>query len=268
MTQFCTLERDGHLLVVTINRPEVRNALHRPATDELDRIWNDYEGDPDLRVAILTGAGDKAFCAGYDMKEPAGTPGGAPGAPPSKSFLATRHPRGIGGLALRFDGSKPIIAAVNGVAVGGGFELALACDIIVAAEHAEFGFPEPRIGRTAMDGGMHRLVRHVPLKVAMGMLMTARRISAADGWRIGLVNEVTPANDLMSAARRWAQHILECAPLSVQGTKAAVTAGLGLPLPAAVALVPAALAKSMSSEDHTEGVNAFLERRVPKWSGR
>ena len=257
MTQFCTLERDGHLLVVTINRPEVRNALHRPATDELDRIWNDYEGDPDLRVAILTGAGDKAFCAGYDMKEPAG-----------KSFLATRHPRGIGGLALRFDGSKPIIAAVNGVAVGGGFELALACDIIVAAEHAEFGFPEPRIGRTAMDGGMHRLVRHVPLKVAMGMLMTARRISAADGWRIGLVNEVTPANDLMSAARRWAQHILECAPLSVQGTKAAVTAGLGLPLPAAVALVPAALAKSMSSEDHTEGVNAFLERRVPKWSGR
>lgn len=260
MTQFCTVERDGHLLVVTINRPEVRNALHRPATDELDQIWNAYESDPDLRVAILTGAGDRAFCAGYDIKEPSGSAG--------KSFLAVRHPRGIGGLALRFDGCKPIIAAVNGVAVGGGFELALACDVIVAAEQAEFGFPEARIGRTAMDGGMHRLVRHVPLKIAMGMLMTARRISAAEGWRIGLVNEVTPANDLMSAARRWAQQILECAPLSVQGTKAAVMAGLGLPLPAAVALVPAALAKSMSSEDHTEGVNAFLERRVPKWSGR
>jgi len=260
MTQFCSVERDGHLMVVTITRPEVRNALHRPATDELDEIWNTYERDSDLRVAILTGAGDKAFCAGYDMKEPAG--------PPGKSFLATRHPRGIGGLALRFDGTKPIIAAVNGIAVGGGFELALACDIIVAAEHAEFGFPEPRIGRTAMDGGMHRLARHVPLKVAMGMLMTARRISAAEGWRVGLVNEIVPAADLQAAARRWAGQILECAPLSVQGTKAAVMAGLALPLPAATALVPAALARSMGSEDHTEGVNAFLERRVPKWSGR
>lgn len=260
MTQFCRTERDGHLLVVTIDRPEVRNALHRAATDELDEIWNSYESDPDLRVAILTGAGDKAFCAGYDMKEPS--------APPGKSFLAVRHPRGIGGLALRFDGTKPIIAAVNGVSVGGGFELALACDIIVAAEHAEFGFPEPRIARTAMDGGMHRLVRHVPLKVAMGMLLTGRRIPAAEAWRIGLVNEVTPAADLIGAARRWAAQILECAPLSVQGTKAAVMAGLGLPLPAAVALVPPAMAKSMSSEDHAEGVNAFLERRVPRWSGR
>lgn len=260
MTQYCGVERDGHLLIVTINRPEVRNALHRAATDELDQVWNTYEADPELRVAILTGAGDKAFCAGYDLKEPS--------APPGRSFLATRHPRGIGGLALRFDNSKPIIAAVNGVAVGGGFELALACDIIVAAEHAEFGFPEPRIGRTAMDGGMHRLVRHVPLKVAMGMLMTGRRVSAAEGWRIGLVNEVAPAAELMSAARRWARQILECAPLSVQGTKAAVMAGLGLPLPAAVGLVPAALAKSMESDDHAEGVKAFLERREPRWSGR
>jgi crotonobetainyl-CoA hydratase len=260
MTQFCTVERDGHLLVVTINRPEVRNALHRAATDELDQVWNAYEADPDLRVAILTGAGDKAFCAGYDVKESS--------APPGRSFLATRHPRGIGGLALRFDGTKPIIAAVNGVAVGGGFELALACDLIVAAEHAEFGFPEPRIGRAAMDGGMHRLVRHVPLKMAMGMLMTGRRISAAEGWRIGLVNEVVPLAELMTAARRWARQILECAPLSVQGTKAAAMAALGLPLPVAVGLVPAALARALDADDQAEGVRAFLERREPRWSGR
>ncbi len=257
---FCRVERDGHLLTVTLNRPEVRNALHRAATDELDQVWETYESDPDLWIAILTGAGDRAFCAGYDMKEPSG--------PPGVGFLARRHPRGIGGLALRFGMTKPIIVAVNGMAVGGGFELALACDIILAAEHAEFGFPEPRVGRMAMDGGMHRLARHVPLKMAMGMLLTGRRISAAEAWRIGLVNEVVAAADLMDAARRWAQHVLECAPLSAQGTKAGVMAGLDLPLAEAVALVPPAMARALTSEDQAEGVKAFLERRVPRWSGR
>lgn len=260
MSEFFRVERDGHLLVVTLNRPEIRNALHRAATDELDEVWTTYERDPDLRVAILTGAGDRAFCAGYDMKDRS-EPSGA-------GFLAGRHPRGIGGLALRFGMSKPIIAAVNGVAVGGGFELALASDIIVAAENAEFGFPEPRVGRMAMDGGMHRLVRHVPLKVAMGMLLTGRRITAAEAWRIGLVNEVVPLAELAASARRWAAQVVECAPLSVQATKEAVLAGLGLPLPAAVRLVPTVMAAALASDDQVEGVEAFLERRAPRWSGR
>ena len=260
---FCRAEREGHLLVVTIDRPEVRNALHRAASDELDEIWTDYERDSELRVAILTGAGDRAFCVGYDMSA-AATTGGATGA----GYLATRHPRGLGGLTLREGMSKPLIAAVNGFALGGGLELALACDVIVAADHAELGLPEPRVGRMALEGGMHRLARAMPLKLAMGMLLTGRRIGAAEAYRAGLVNEVVPLAELPSAARRWADEILRCAPLSVQATKEAVMAGLGLPIAAAIALVPRAMAQALQSEDQEEGVKAFRERRAPRWSGR
>jgi len=262
--QFCRVEREGHLLVVTLDRPEVRNALHRAASDELDHVWTLYETDPELRVAILTGAGDRSFSAGYDMREPSAPAGERDGV----GFLAHRHLRGLGGLTLRYDMTKPIIAAVNGFALGGGLELALACDIIVAAEHAEFGLPEPRVGRMALEGGMHRLVRSMPLKTAMGMLLTGRRVSAHEAYRTGLVNEVVPLADLLPAARRWADEILACAPLSVQGTKQAVMQGLDLSLPAAVGLVPQTMAKALVSADQVEGVNAFLESRAPRWSGR
>jgi len=260
---FCRVEREGHLLVVTIDRPEVRNALHRAASDEMDEIWTGYERDPELRVAILTGAGDRAFCVGYDMSA-AATTDDATGA----GYLATRHPRGLGGLTLREGMPKPIIAAVNGFALGGGLELALACDVIVAADHAELGLPEPRVGRMALEGGMHRLARAMPLKLAMGMLLTGRRIGAAEAYRAGLVNEVVPLAELLPAARRWADEILRCAPLSVQATKEAVMAGLGLPIAAAIALVPRTMAKALASEDQEEGVKAFQERRTPRWSGR
>jgi enoyl-CoA hydratase/carnithine racemase len=261
---FCRVERDGHLLVVTIDRPEVRNALHRAATDEMDALWTAFEQDDDLRVAILTGAGDRAFCAGYDMSGAEAAADGTRGA----GYLAGRHPRGLGGLTLREGMTKPLIAAVNGFALGGGLELALACDVIVAAEHAELGFPEPRVGRMALEGGMHRLARIVPLKIAMGMLLTGRRVSAQEAYRIGLVNEVVPAAELMPAARRWADDVLKCAPLSVRGTKEAVLAGLGMPLAAAIALVPPTMMRALVSEDGEEGVKAFQERRAPRWSGR
>jgi enoyl-CoA hydratase/carnithine racemase len=261
---FARIERDGHLLVVTIDRPEVRNALHRAATDEMDAIWTEFEQDDELRVAILTGAGDRAFCAGYDMSIAEATADGTRGA----GYLAARHPRGLGGLTSRAGMTKPLIAAVNGFALGGGLELALACDVIVAAEHAEFGFPEPRVGRMALEGGMHRLARIVPLKIAMGLLLTGRRISTQEAFRIGLVNEVVPLADLMAAAGRWADDVLKCAPLSVRGTKEAVLTGLGMPLAEAMALVPPTMMRALVSEDGEEGVKAFQERRAPRWSGR
>lgn len=266
-TQFCRVDRDGHLLLVTLDRPQVRNALHRAASDELDRVWTTYETDHELRVAILTGAGDRAFSAGYDMREPS-TPAVEREGASGTAYLAHRHPRGLGGLTLRHGMAKPIIAAVNGVALGGGFELALACDIIVAVEHAEFGLPEPRVGRMALEGGMHRLARSISFKTAMGMLLTGRRISAGEAYRAGLVNEVVPPAELLIAARRWADDILACAPLSVQATKEAVLKGLNLSLPEAVELVPPTMAKALVSSDQVEGVNAFLEKRAPRWSGR
>jgi len=261
---FCRVERDGHLLVVTIDRPEVRNALHRAATDEMDAIWTEFERDDDLRVAILSGAGERAFCAGYDMSDAESAADGTRGA----GYLASRHPRGLGGLTLREGMTKPLIAAVNGFALGGGLELALACDVIVAAEGSELGFPEPRVGRMALEGGMHRLARIVPLKIAMGMLLTGRRVSAQEAYRIGLVNEVVSLGELMPAARRWADDVLKCAPLSVRGTKEAVLAGLGMPLTAAIALVPPTMMRALVSADGEEGVKAFQERRAPRWSGR
>ena len=260
MTQFCKVERAGRTLIVTLDRPEVRNALHRAASDELDEVWSSFESDPELWVAILTGSGERAFSAGYDMKDPGEREGA--------SFLAHRHPRGFGALTHRFGMVKPVIAAVNGVAVGGGFELALASDVIVAAEHAEFGFPEPRVGRMAMDGGMHRLARQIPLKMAMGMLLTGRRISAAEAHRIGLVNEVVAAASLMDAAHTWAEAIVQGAPLSVQATKEMVLAGLGLPLREAMALLTPVAARALDSEDQTEGVRAFRDKREPQWKGR
>src|SRR5437867_6673949 len=216
--EFVRYEKRDHVAVVTINRPEVMNALHPPANEELSRVWDDVAADPDVRVAILTGAGDRAFSAGNDLKWTAqhGVP---------------RMPKGgFGGLVARDDLWKPLIAAVNGVALGGGLEIALACDIIVAAETARLGLPEPRVGLMAAAGGVHRLPRHVPLKLAMGMILTGRHITAAEGARIGLVNEVVAPGVLRAAAERWAREILECAPLSVQASKQAALEGLGKPL--------------------------------------
>src|SRR5881296_2744318 len=205
--EFVRYEKRSRIAYVTINRPEVMNALHPPANDELSRVWDDFATDPDTWVAILTGAGDKAFSAGNDLKYTAlhGVP---------------RMPKGgFGGLVARHDLVKPLIAAVNGVALGGGLEIALACDIIIAAEHARLGLPEARVGLTAAAGGVHRLPRHIPLKIAMGMIVTGRQLTAVEAARVGLVNEVVPMAELRGAAERWARDILECSPLAVQAAK-------------------------------------------------
>lgn len=257
--EFVKVERDGPITTITLNRPDVMNALHSPAHFELDEVFNTFAADPDQWVGIVTGAGDRAFSAGNDLKHQAG--GGKMGSPAS----------GFAGLTSRFDLTKPLIAAVNGVAMGGGFEIALACDIIVASDKAVFALPEPRVGLAALAGGLHRLPRAIGTKRAMGMILTARRVSAAEGKDLGFVHEVTSAEALMQSATDLAKAICELGPMSIRASKEAVYRGLDEPsLEAALKgqnRYPA-VAALYTSEDFKEGPLAFSQKRAPNWQGR
>jgi len=257
--QFAKVEREGKLTIVTLNRPELMNALHGPAHHELDKIFNDFAADPEQWVAIVTGAGERAFCAGNDLKATAA--GGALGSGPS----------GFGGLSSRWDLTKPVIAAVNGVAMGGGFEIALSCDLIVAAENARFALPEPRVGLAALAGGLLRLPRQIGLKRAMGMILTGRHVSAKEGMELGFVHEVVPQGQALVAAKQLAAQILELSPMSIRASKQTVMRSLDEPsVEAALAAqwqYPAIRAM-MESEDLKEGPRAFAEKRKPEWKGK
>ena len=260
--RFCKVEREGPLTVVTIDRPDVMNCLHPAANAELAEVFDDFVSDPAQWVAIITGAGEKAFCAGNDLKFTA------------KAMLRGESIKvpltGFAGLTSRFDRNKPVIAAVNGLAMGGGFEIALACDLIIAADTATFALPEPKVGLVALAGGLLRLPQQIGLKQAMHMVLTGRKVSAAEGEMLGFVNQVTSADQLMGEARRCANEILANSPMSIRASMEIVRKGLD-EASLAEAYVNQrsypALRALYKSDDVREGPLAFAEKRAPRWKG-
>jgi crotonobetainyl-CoA hydratase len=255
-TEYCRVERRDHLMVVTLTRPERLNALHPPANAELGRVFDAFAADDDLWLAIVTGEG-RAFSAGNDLRYQA------------EGGERVPMPRGFGGLTSRFDLDKPIIAAVNGVAMGGGFEIALACDLIVASERAVFALPEPKVGLAALAGGLQRLSRQIGSKRALGMILTGRHVPADEGYELGFVNEVVPHDELMDRSMTWADQILACSPLSIRASKDVVYRSLDTAsLQESMATNYDSVRRLVSSDDFIEGPRAFAEKRPPQWKGR
>jgi enoyl-CoA hydratase/carnithine racemase len=257
--QYITVETTDRITTITLNRPEVMNAINAAMHHELQAAFDAFAADPDQFICVVTGAGERAFCAGSDLK--AASQGGHRDYPKS----------GYAGLIERFDCPKPIIAAVNGVALGGGFEVALACDIIIASDTASFGLPEPLVGAVALGGGLHRLARQIGLKQAMGMILTSKRVSAGEGLSLGFINEVVPAAELPAATARWCTEILRASPMAIRASKETVMRGLDeTGIETAMRNQPGypAYAAWAKSEDAREGPLAFAEKRAPVWKGR
>ena len=256
MGEYSIVEKADHIMTVRINRPDRLNALHPPANAELGQVFDDFAADDDMWVAIITGEG-RGFSAGNDLRYQA--EGG--------ERLPT--PRGFGGLTSRFDMTKPVIAAVNGVAMGGGFEIALACDLIIASENAKFALPEPKVGLAALAGGLNRLPRQIGPKRALGMILTGRHVSPEEGKELGFVNDVLPHDELMNAAMDWAKQICACAPLSIRASKDVVYKSLdSASLQGAMEGKYDSVKAMISSEDFIEGPKAFAEKRAPNWQGK
>ncbi len=264
MSDVTNFEVNGHVATITLNRPDAMNALNPDLRWSLSQHFDEVERNDDIWIAIVTGAGDKAFCAGADLKHRAiERDASSEQKAHWQKLLHETTP-----LNERWYFPKPVIAKVNGFALGGGLELALGCDIIVAAEHAELGLPEPRRGLLAAGVGVHRLPRQIGLKVAMGYLLTGRHMSAARAYELGLVNQVVLAPDLDATVDEWVRDILRCAPLAVRATKEAAMRGLDKPLHEAHAAQYEWELSRRQSADALEGPRAFAEKRSPNWQGQ
>ena len=251
--------KNNHVTSVLLNRPDAMNAITPEMHHELQAAFDDFAADSDQFVAVIRGAGERAFCAGSDLKNIAA--GGFKAYPKS----------GYAGLIERFDLNKPLIAAVDGFALGGGFEVALACDIIIATHRSSFGLPEPLVGAVALGGGVHRLARQIGLKQAMGMVLTADRVPAEEGFRMGFVTRVVETDALDATVVEVCEKILRCAPLAVAASKEAILMGLG-EQDLATAMREQenypAFYKWRRAEDTVEGPKAFAQKRVPNWQGK
>lgn len=253
-------EVDGQTLVITLDRPKA-NAVDAPTSRALYVAFARLRDDPSLRVGILTGAGERFFSAGWDLKA------AAAGERPDADW----GPGGFAGLTEMFDLGKPVIAAVNGLAMGGGFELALAADLVVLADHAEMALTEARLGLVADAGGMLRIPSRLPRTIAVELLLTGRRLDAAEASRWGLANAVVPQADLIPTAKALADRICEAAPLSVAAVLEVLRETEGLSVPDGFAALRAGLpaySRVATSLDAQEGARAFVERRPPRWQGR
>ena len=253
--EFIKTEVQGNILLVTMNRPEVYNAVHVDMHNEMADCWDKFAANQDLWVAVLTGAGDKAFTAGNDLKATAA--GG------SKAKMTET---GFAGLSSRFDLEKPIIAAVNGFAMGGGFETALSCDIILASENAKFALPEVKVGFFAAASGVQRLSRYIGRLAAQEMMYTGRTITAAEALEMGCVNEVHPHDELMAKAMEKAEQLCAVSPSAVKATKRVLNdLNKRDGMADSIGYSREVIADLSKTEDFKEGVQAFVEKRAPKW---
>mgnify|MGYP003918952769 FL=1 len=253
--QNVNISHDGPVTFIKLNRPEAMNSITDEMHHNLNAAFDDFSSNKNQLVAVISGEGDKAFCAGSDLND----------------GIDGEYPRGgYAGLINRFDLAKPVIAAVDGYALGGGFELALACDLIVASKRSTFGLPEPLVGAVALGGGLHRLPRQIGLKNAMAMILTSRKYSAEEGLRMGFVNEVVPHDELSGVVKKYCYDILKGAPMAIQASKMTVSKGLS------EESLENAIAKQKSyhefinwrnSNDAIEGIKAFSEKRKPNWTG-